>query len=179
MIRDDEKLELFVKWRIESIELLTKSKISKNEFLNRNYDYLKKLDLKPFSNIDTVEKALYNYQYYNIMAKRNNYLAQKYKDKKKKLYKKFLNERENCYYLKDNATKSFLDLINYNDIEGYYINVNSKRLSGKIYEIYVINMQDVILHSKNLEILNNLKVNGKFDEISRDSLIDSYVNKSY
>lgn len=69
MLDDIKKLETFNKWRKESIDLLTEKKICKNEFLEINYEYLVKLDLKPFSNISTVLEAVYNYQYYNIMAK--------------------------------------------------------------------------------------------------------------
>ena len=60
MLDEIKKLESFNKWRKESIDLLTNKKIGKDEFLEINYQYLKKLDLKPFSNITTVLEAVYN-----------------------------------------------------------------------------------------------------------------------
>uniref|UniRef100_UPI00288B35CC DUF6648 family protein n=1 Tax=uncultured Anaerococcus sp. TaxID=293428 RepID=UPI00288B35CC len=66
---EKKKLELFENWRIESINLLAEAKIDKDEFLDRNYKFLTKLGLKPFSHIRDLEEAIYNYQYYNIMAK--------------------------------------------------------------------------------------------------------------
>ena len=69
MIIEQKKLDIFEDWRIESIDLLSDSKINKEEFLERNYNFLIDLGLKPFSNIRQLEEAIYNYQYYNIMAK--------------------------------------------------------------------------------------------------------------
>ena len=54
MLYEVKKLESFNKWRKESIDLLTNQKIGKDEFLELNYRYLVKLDLKPFSNISSV-----------------------------------------------------------------------------------------------------------------------------
>ena len=178
---EEKKLEEFENWRKETIDLLDESKINKDEFLNINYNYLKKLSLKPFSYIDSLNKAVYNYQYYNVMAKKSNNEAQAIKNfkKKKKVYSKLINDRENFYYLKDLATLKILDLIDKNNIESYYINLKSKRLKGYIFEINVLSLDKVILHSKNIRILDRLKNMGVFDENYRSSLIDSYVNKSY
>ena len=58
MLDEVKKLESFNKWRKESIDLLTNQKIGKDEFLELNYRYLVKLDLKPFSNISSVLEAV-------------------------------------------------------------------------------------------------------------------------
>ena len=179
MLDEIKKLEAFNKWRKESIDLLTEKKIGKNEFLEINYEYLVKLDLKPFSNISTVIQAIYNYQYYNIMAKRSNKLALTFVSKKKKKYQQEINNRENFYYLKDIATDKLLDLIKYKDIEAYYIKLKSKRLTGEIFEIYLKDYDKLILHSKNKAILKKLKDNKCFLDEAKISMIDSYVNKSY
>lgn len=179
MLDEVKKLETFNKWRKESIDLLTEKKICKNEFLNINYEYLVKLDLKPFSNISTVLEAVYNYQYYNIMAKRSNQMALNLISKKKKRYKQEINNRENYYYLKDIATEKLLELIDYKDIEAYYIKLKSKRLTGEIFEIYLKDYDKLILHSKNKCLLKKLKDKKCFLEEAKVSMIDSYVNKSY
>ncbi|WP_296113591.1 DUF6648 family protein [uncultured Anaerococcus sp.] len=181
MIIEKEKLSLFEDWRIESIDLLSSSKIDKDEFLNRNYKFLTDLGLKPFSQIRDLEEAIYNYQYYNIMAKFANSKAFKIQNssKKKKLYTRLINDRENFYYLKDLATLSLIQIVGFDNIESYYISLKSKRLTGQIFEIKVKNCDKLILHSKNKKILNILKAADIFSEDIRESLIDSYVNRSY
>lgn len=181
MIIEKKKLDLFEEWRIESIELLTDDKINKDEFLVRNYNFLINLGLKPFSNIRELEEAIYNYQYYNIMAKFANVKAFKCQNspKKKKLYTRLINDRENFYYLKDLATESLIDIVGPENIESYFIILKSKRLTGQIFEISVKNCNKLILHSKNKKILNKLRLQNAFCEEVRKSLIDSYVNKSY
>ena len=178
---EEKKLNLFENWRKESIGLLDESKIDKDEFLNLNYNFIKKLDLKPFSQISTAKEAIYNYQYYNIMAKRCNFearLCQNFK-KKKKNYNKLINDRENYYYLKDIATQRLLEIIDYKNMESYYIILKSKRLKGSIFEINVLDMEKTVLHSKNKKLLEKLREKGVFNEDSKESIIDSYVNKSY
>lgn len=181
MIIEKKKLDLFEEWRIESIDLLTDAKIDKDEFLDRNYKFLVKLGLKPFSNIRELEEAIYNYQYYNIMAKLANTKAFKCQNmpKKKKIYARLINDRENFYYLKDLATESLIDIVGPENIESYFISLRSKRLTGQIFEISVKSCDKLILHSKNKKILNKLRRTNSFSEEIRESLIDSYVNKSY
>ena len=178
---EDKKLIIFENWRKESIDLLEKAKIEKDEFLDLNYNFFRKLELKPFAQIDTPLKAIYNYQYYNVMAKKSNFEASLYQNlkKKKKLYTKLINDRENYYYLKDLATQRLLEIIDYKNLECYYIKLQSKRLKGSIYEIHILDREKLILHSKNKTILDNLKEKGVFSDLARQSLIDSYVNKSY
>lgn len=181
MITDAEKLEAFEKQRLYEIELLDKGKIGKVEFLEENYNFLQALHLKPFSEISNLKEAIYNYQYYNIMAKRSNYLAYKCKGKakKKKLYKKLISERESYYYQKDLATLRILELQEYKDIECYFIDLRSSRLTGKIFEIVCPNLDGVILHSKNEEILKRLYQENAFNNECKKSKIDDYVNRAY
>lgn len=181
MLLERKKLDLFENWRKESIDLLSDSIIDKDEFLDRNYNFLINLSLKPFSKITLLEEAIYNYQYYNIMAKAANAKAFKIQNisKKKKIYTRLINDRENYYYLKDIATQAIIDTVGYDNIESYYIKLNSKRLTGKIFEISVRSCDKLILHSKNKKILEKLKASDAFCEDIKESLIDSYVNKSY
>ena len=73
--------------------------ISKREFLEGNFDFVEQMNVKPFSRIDSYEKGMYNYQYYNVLAKYYTMLA---KDMKRqgqhdKYYIYYLNEG-NYYY---------------------------------------------------------------------------------
>lgn len=180
-MEEKNKLISFNIWRKESIDLLTDKKIGKNEFLEKNYEYLQKLDLKPFSSISSILEAIYNYQYYNIMAKRSNSLAFEIHNnpKKKRQYKMLINKRENFYCLKDKASLRLLELVEYDSIEAYFIKMKSKRLTGEIFEIVLKNHDKLILHSKNKDILKKLIENNCFDSEVKQSKIDSYVNKSY
>ena len=181
MIKEDVKLKSFEKFRKETIDLLDKELISKDEFLYRNLSYIERLDLKPFNRIDSIDKAIYNYQYYNLLAKKSNTDASKllHNPKKKKAYLRCINQRENYYDLKDIATLKLIEMVGYDNVESYFIKLRSKRLQGIIFEIYISSLDKVILHSKNNNILNMLRQNEVFDEEVRPSLIDSYVNKSY
>ena len=77
MIKEIEKLKQFEIFRKESIDLLEESKVDKETFLSKNLAFLEKLNLKPFTTINTVNEALYNYHYYNLLAKKSNLDAQK------------------------------------------------------------------------------------------------------
>lgn len=181
MMNENEKLKLFETFRKESIDLLEESKQDKETFLSSNLAFLEKLNLKPYTSINNVRQALYNYHYYNLLAKKSNLEAQKliHNPKKKKLYLKCINQRENYYYLKDKATLSLLELLDYNNVESYYINLKSTRLKGSIFEIHIKSLDQAILHSKNKIILQKLREHEVFLEEERQSLIDSYVNKTY
>mgnify|MGYP007062428065 FL=1 len=72
-----------------------------------------------------------------------------------------------------------MELIDYKDVDSYFIILKSKRLQGKIFEIHVNSIEKVILHSKSKVILEKLIENEVFSSEPRKSLIDSYVNKSY
>ncbi|MDD7306178.1 MAG: hypothetical protein PUG67_06285 [Peptoniphilaceae bacterium] len=181
MLSEKEKLENFDNWRKDTIDLLTDGAINKIEFLDLNYDYIKKLDLKPYAKIQNMMEGIYNYQYYNIMAKRSNNQANKYlhNPKKKRLYSRYINDRENYYCLKDLTTSSIIRLTGYNNIKSYYIKLLSKRLEGKIFEIVLLDYEKLILHSKNDNILKDLKDHHVFDDTVHLSKIHDYVNRSY
>ncbi len=181
MINEVDKLKAFEAFRKESIDLLDQSIYDKDSFLDANISYIMKLDLKPFTDIKTIDQAIYNYQYYNLLAKKANSEAIKiiHNPKKKKLYTRLINDRENYYYLKDKATINLLEIIDYKDVESYFIRLKSKRLMGEIFEIHIKSIDKAILHSKNKDILDKLRQNDCFDDECRPSIIDSYVNKSY
>ena len=181
MLSEREKLEKFDSWRKEAIDLLTEGRIDKNQFLDINYDYIQKLDLKPYSQIGNILEGIYNYQYYNILAKRSNNQANKYlhNPKKKRVYARYINDRENYYCLKDYTTRAIIQLIDYKNINSYFIKLSSKRLTGKIFAIVLLDYDKLILHSKDESILQELKNHQVFDDKLQLSKINEYVNRSY
>ena len=90
-----------------------------------------------------------------------------------------------------------LKLLDYRNVEAYFVRVRSKNLQNKLYEIvisdpdvlYEINTlsmryggmdaDDLILHSKNPTILMQLKEEGVFLDEKKKSLTDGYINQKY
>lgn len=159
------KLQKYFAYRQSLIEQYIKGDMSKNEYLQENLNAVLSLDIKPFKNVDTVDKALFNYQYYNAMAKDEK--AQGFNEK-----------ADYFYYKKDKATYKVLELIDYVGVEAYFIRVNSKYLKGKLFEIVLLDY-NMILHSLNEGIINKLRNENIFDENIHKSLIDGYINQKY
>lgn len=150
--------------------------MNKNEYLQSNLEAVLSLNIKPFKNIDTVEKGLFNYQYYNALAKESKIVAYNSFDRETQIEKN--KEADYYYYKKDISTLVLLKLMDYVDVTAYFIKVRSKYLKGQLFEI-VLNSYGMILHSTNKKILNNLRDEGVFDENIKQSLIDNYINQKY
>ncbi|WP_317855803.1 DUF6648 family protein [Chakrabartyella piscis] len=170
-------IQKYFKYRQNLIDQYIKGDMSKREYLQKNYDAVIYGDIGPFTNMDTVEKALFNYQYYNALAKEMKSTST-VSDMEFEL-KRDYQDRSNYYYSKkDKATMAALRLIDFRNVEAYFVKVRSKYLKGKLFEI-VLQDEDVILHSTSTVILNRLRDEYVFTEGSRKSLIDEYVNHRY
>lgn len=77
-------VDFYVKKRNELIDLLDEEKITKQEFISRNNVLINSFNLRPFTEIRTVNEGIFNYQYYNLKAKEYNTIANKYKNKDRK-----------------------------------------------------------------------------------------------
>lgn len=176
-VSEKEKLVRFIELRNKYIDLLDNKLISKSEFNYMNNEIFSKINLRPFSVLDSFEKALYNYNYYNSKAKmcleEYNKCKTSGNEKKAKLAN---NNKLNNYNLKDQAIVAMIELENSNNIMAYDIFVNSKNLDSQIFEIYFTKRERIILHTLNKDIKNMLIKLNCFDEIKRESLISSYVN---
>ena len=155
--------------------------ISKREFLDYNYDLVRKTNLKPFLRVDTYEKGMYNYQYYNVLAKYYTMLAKENRNTRKhqRYYSYNLNKGNNYYHEKDRAVLSLLKFLEFKGVEAYYVNAESKLLKDKLYEIVLLDYEEAIFHSKSIWLLDELKAGGVFTEIQKKSLIDGYINEKY
>ncbi len=155
--------------------------ISKREFLENNYHFVKSMNLNPFLKVDSFEKGIYNYQYYNVLAKYYKMLSKESKGNKKQIknYVTYLNKANNYYHLKDKTTLEILNLINFYRVEAYYIQCESKSLSDKLYEIVLLDYKEAIFHSKATWLLEVLKKEGVFSDQKRKSIIDGYINEKY
>jgi len=85
------------------------------------------LDIKPFQKIDNVKKAIYNYQYYNVLAK---YYQKKAHDlsRNHEARSDFLEQSNYYYSKKDEVTAKLLRLLDFKGIEAYFVKVKSKNL---------------------------------------------------
>lgn len=173
--------ESFFKKRSEIIKKFGNGKITKKEFLLDNYNLIRRSSIIPFFKIDTYEEGMYNYQYYNVLAKYYNMLAHEAKDYRKnhKNYITYLNKSNNFYYEKDKSTLAILEFLEFKGVEAYYINMNSQRLKGELFEIRLLNYDEAIFHSKAGWLLETLKNKGVFIDEMRDSVIDDYINERY
>lgn len=173
--------ETFFKNRSSLIVQFKEGVISKRQYLEYNYDLVKRMNLKPFLRIDSYEMGMYNYQYYNVLAKYFTALAKDVKNTKKhnKYYNYYLNKGNNYYHEKDKAALSLLKYLEFKRVDAYFINVNSKSLNDKLYEIVLLDYKEAIFHSKAIWLLDILKQEGIFMEEKKDSLIDEYINETY
>lgn len=155
--------------------------ITKREFLEYNFNYIIQLNIKPFVNVDNYEKAMFNYQYYNGMAKYYRMLAKEVRNTKKhnKYYNYYLNLGNNNYNNKDNSLLSILKLQNFEHTEAYFIKMDSKALKYSLYEIVLTDKKEAIFHSKANWLLKILKEEKVFDDKIRSSIISQYINERY
>ncbi len=72
-----------------------------------------------------------------------------------------------------------LKMLDYKNVEAYFVKVKSHNLKGKLYEIVCADCYKMILHSTNAQILKNLREEGVFCEQVKTSLIDGYINQKY
>lgn len=171
----------FFKHRSGLIQQFKKGDITKKEYIEAGFAYIHQEGLKPFKNVDSFEKAMYNYQYFNTMAK-YYYLKSndiKLSSKHPELHKEYLEKVDYYYRKKDQTTVKAIELLDYYDVEAYYIQVHSSYLKKKLYEIQFLDYPDYILHSTSEWLLSRLKEEGIFKEGVRRSLIASYVNEKY
>ncbi|NLL05694.1 MAG: hypothetical protein GX270_07895 [Clostridiaceae bacterium] len=172
------KFEQFLQNRNSLIEQYSKGDLSKDEFIEANYRCINSLDIKPFRRIDNVKKALYNYQYYNVLAK---YYQKRAHDlnKKNSSREDFLEQSNYYYSKKDTVTLKLLDLIDFIGVEAYFVKVKSPTLKKRLFEIVLSEYDNIILHSVNECILNRLREEKVFIDEVRKSLVDSYINQKY
>src|SRR5699024_1393192 len=146
-----------------------------------NFDLVQSTNLEPFLKVDRFEKGMFNYQYYNVLAKYYTSLAKGIRNTKKhkRYYTYYLNKGNNYYHEKDKSALSLLRFLEFERIEAYYIKVNSRMLKDKLYEIVLLDYKEAIFHSKAIWLLDILKDEGVFIDKTRTSIIDEYINERY
>ena len=115
-------IQKYFKYRQSLIDQYAKGDMTKREYLQKNYEAVVYGDIGPFRNMDTVEKALFNYQYYNALAKENKTISTT-RDMDYELKRDYL-EKSNYYYSrKDRATLTALRMLDFRGVVAYFVKV--------------------------------------------------------
>lgn len=101
----NELLSTFIARRTALIEKLVDGKLNKRSFLDANYELTKLM--RPYVDPDTPEECLYNYHYYNALAKVEKTRARL--SSRVRFAKRFEDAARNYYCEKDKATMRMLD----------------------------------------------------------------------
>lgn len=179
---EESVLDKFFKNRESLIKQFKKGDITKKEFLEEHYKFIQRLNLKPFNNgIDSFEKGIYNYQYYNMLAKYSCMKSKgaKLQAKHPQLALRLQKDSQYYYSQKDNATVKLLEYLKFNNVEAYFIKVQSAFLKDKLFEIVLHDYDNVIFHSISSWLLQRLRDEGIFLEVRKKSVIDKYINEKY
>lgn len=170
-------IQKYFRYRQSLIDQYDKGDLTKREYLQKNYDAVVYGNIGPFTNMDTLEKALFNYQYYNALAKEQKSISTT-RDMDYELKRDYLSQSNYYYSKKDRATLAVLRMLDYKGTEAYFVKVRSKYLKNKLFEISIPE-ENIILHSTSSLILKCLREEGVFSEGTRVSVIDEYVNHRY
>ncbi len=174
----NNKFEQFLKNRQSLIDQYTKGDLTKDEFIRANYQFINSIDIKPFQRVDNEKKAIYNYQYYNVLAKYYQKMAHNLK-KSHQAREEYFELADHYYFKKDQATEKLLKIIDFRGVEAYFVRVKSPNLKKKLFEMVFEDFDNLVLHSKNEHILQMLKEENVFSPEIRDSVVDSYINQKY
>jgi hypothetical protein len=158
------ELQKYFSRRQGLIDQYVKGDLTKSEYLAKSLEMVLALKEDPFRKPDTLEKFLFNYQYFNALAKEAS--------------SKGSPEAERFYRQKDAATLGALKILGFRGVAAYFIKVRSPSLKGRLFEITISGWQ-MILHSASPDILRRLREEGVFREGLRESLIDGYINQKY
>jgi hypothetical protein len=163
------------------IQQFLKGDLTKREFLIANYEFIQNMNKKPFTRIDCFEKGFFNYQYYNTMAKYYRMEADGLKDSAKhpEAFTQCIEMSDYYYSKKDRTVMEVLEIIDYKNIEVYYVKVKSPYLKNRLIEIVFNDYENVIFHTKNQYLVGRLIDEGILLEGAKKSLIDLYVNQKY
>ena len=178
---EQKLLDEFFKTRNELIDDYTGGKLSKTELIDANYKYITELDLKPFENrINCFKMGIYNYQYFNMLAKYCNMKAEELKFWNYEESKEYKTKEDQYYDLKDQSTMQCLEFVGYENVDAYFLELNSVRLTrSQLFEVVFRDYDKAIFHSCNERVLRQLRINGVFSSTRRKSIIDGYVNSKY
>jgi len=152
--------------------------IGKDEFIERNYEYIQSMNVSPYRRVDNFKKGMFNYQYYNVLAKYYQRKASRSR-KGSDAQRDYLARAGLFYEKKDRATARMLELCGYTGVRAYFVRVHSQALRSTLYEIVFDEHPGIVLHSTDPGILESLRAAGVFAEGKRRSVVHDYINEKY
>lgn len=173
MLSEENKLQKVLAERNRLIDQLDRALLTKEEFHAENYRVLTRMQMKPYAQICRLEQGIYNYQYYNTLAKQEQRKAQSAPAKNRGKIEQAV---RNYFDRKDEAIRQMLAHCPQEPVEAYFIFTESTNLHGRLLEIVFPAREKVVLHTLNPEIIETVKRLGIFREEVRISRIHSYIN---
>lgn len=175
-----EVLKRFIEGRNRLIDSLEAGELDKGAYLEAQYQALLELGITPCSGtITSVEEGLFNYQYYNVLAKRERIQSKDEEFRNPEASRKHRNQADRHYALKDKETVKILEWIKYQHVQAYYIETPARYLNGKLIEIVAEDYERAVFHTADEGIINRLVRAGVFSEGARPSVIRSYIESDY
>lgn len=170
-------------WRKKDalIQQFVKGDLTKREFLIENFELVQNMNMKPFTRIDCFEKGFFNYQYYNTLAKfyRMEAGGERNNSKHPEIYREYMDKSHYFYDKKDRTVFKVLEVVDFKNVDTYYIKVKSAYLRNKLIEIVFKDYDNVIFHTKSPYIAKRLSEEGLLYDSVKKSLIDHYINEKY
>lgn len=177
---DKEVLERFIAGRDRLIDGLESGELDKSAYLEAQYQALIELDSVPKRGaLESLEEGLFNYQYYNVLAKRERIQSKDEEFRNPEASRKHRNQSDRHYALKDRETVKILEWLKYEHVQSYFIETPAKFLNGKLIEIIVDTYDRAVFHTMDEGIINRLVRAGVFSEGVRSSVIQSYIESDY
>lgn len=173
MLSERDKLKRVLEERNRLIDRLDAAALTKQEFHSENYRSLQRWQMKPYPVIDSLEQGIYNYQYYNTLAKEAQRRAGLLADNKRK---KLLSDIRNYFHCKDDCIRQMLAICADEPVESYFIVTESNMMRDRLLEIVFLKREKFILHTLDPQIVRSVKKMGIFLPGIRLSKIHAYIN---
>lgn len=173
--------ERFFENRSFLIAQLENGDLTKSQFLRENFEYLERIGAKPFLRVDSMEKGMFNYQYFNIMAKYYRSVSEEIfrKNKHPKYALSLRQKSDDMYHKKNLSILQMLRLKDYRNVDAYFIHAKSSKLNGHLFEVVFYDVPQAIFHSTANWLLDHLREHDCFLAGKYKSLIDHYINEKY
>lgn len=180
-VAGENVFEKFKEKRESLIVMLKNGDISKTEYIEESYYYICDHGVKPFKIVDNFNKAVFNYQYYNMMAKYSKLKAKEieYYGKHERLGREHRGRVNDYYHQKNRMVLKAVELLDFQGVEAYFIKVRSQNLKEKLFEVVFHEHPSVVFHSKGEWLRKRLEEEGIFQPVRKNSIIESYVNERY
>lgn len=177
---DQTVLARFIAGRDRLIDGLEAGEMNKSAYLEAQYQALVELGAVPRKGgLRSLEEGLFNYQYYNILAKRERIQSKDEEFRNPEASRKHRNQSDRHYALKDRETVKILEFLNYEHVQAYFIETPARYLNGKLIEIIVDTYNRAVFHTADEGIINRLIRAGVFYEGVRPSVIQAYIASDY